>query len=148
MLSNIRRIELRAVRQLRHDLLRPHQEPSEIVFEGDEAHDTLHVGAFDEDTLVGVASVIREAPPWAPHDERAWRLRGMATGPEVRGRGYGGALLERCLEHALEHGGDLAWCTARVPAAGFYRRFGFETVGDVYEAPAIGPHVHMRRALA
>jgi predicted GNAT family N-acyltransferase len=35
-----------------------------------------------------------------------------------------------------------------VPAAGFYRRYGFESVGDVYEVPIIGPHVLMRRGLS
>jgi predicted GNAT family N-acyltransferase len=144
----IRTVDLRTIRQMRHDLLRPHQEPWEIVFDGDDDTDTLHVGAFDGDVLVGVASVMREAPPFAEDDDRAWRLRGMATVPEVRGQGYGGALLERCLTHAVDHGGDLAWCTARVPATGFYRRFGFESLGDTFEIPAVGPHVHMRRGLA
>lgn len=146
MLANVRRIELRVIRQLRHDLLRPHQEPWEIVFEGDDAHDTLHVGAFNEDVLVGIASVMRESPP-GDEDPNAWRLRGMATVPAVRGQGYGGALLERCLRHAIDRGGDLAWCTARVPAAGFYRRYAFESVGEVFDVPSIGPHILMARRL-
>lgn len=144
----VRPIEIRAARQLRHQLLRPHQEAWEIVFDSDGDPDTAHFGAFEDETLVGIASVMRERPPWAQEDERTWRLRGMATEPEVRGRGYGGALLQRCLTHALDHGADLAWCTARVPAVGFYRRFGFETVGDVFDIPPVGPHVLMRRALA
>jgi len=118
------------------------------VFEGDDAFDTLHAGAFNEEALVGIASVMREAPPWDDEASRAWRLRGMATLPEVRGQGYGGALLERCLAHAIEQGGGLAWCTSRIPAVGFYRRFGFETEGDVFEIPPIGPHVLMRRGLS
>lgn len=146
MIADLRTIDLRAIRQLRHELLRPHQQSWEIVFDGDEEPDTLHVGAFRGEELVGIASAMREAPPGEP-DPLAWRLRGMATLPEVRGQGYGGALLDRCLGHALDHGGDLAWCTARVPAAGFYRRHGFESVGDVFEVPPIGPHVLMRRRL-
>lgn len=143
----VRPIDVRAARQLRHRLLRPHQEPWQIVFVGDDAPETAHLGAFEEETLVAIATVMRESPPWDEPDDRAWRLRGMATVPEVRGQGYGGALLERCLAHATDHGGDLAWCTARVPAAGFYRRYGFELVGDVFEIPTIGPHVFMRRGL-
>jgi GNAT superfamily N-acetyltransferase len=143
----VRPIDVRTARALRHQLLRPHQEPWEIVFEGDDEADSVHLGAFEDDALVGIASVMREPPPWPTAEDRGWRLRGMATEPEVRGQGYGGALLERCLTHALDHGGDLAWCTARVPAAGFYRRFGFESVGDVFDVPPIGPHVLMRRRL-
>lgn len=143
----VRRIDLRTARQLRHQLLRPHQEPWEIVFEGDDEADTAHLGAFEGDALVGIASVMREAPPWDPAATRAWRLRGMATLPEIRGQGYGGALLERSLAHAVDQGAELAWCTARVPAVAFYRRFGFECVGEVFDIPAIGPHVLMRRGL-
>lgn len=143
----VRRIDLRTTRQVRHDLLRPHQEPSDIVFDGDDEADTAHLGAFEDDTLVGIASVMREHPPWDPDAARAWRLRGMATVPAVRGQGYGEALLERCLAHATDRGAELVWCTARVPAAGFYRRFGFEGVGDVFDIPPIGPHVLMRRGV-
>jgi GNAT superfamily N-acetyltransferase len=143
----VRWIDLRTARQLRHQLLRPHQDPWEIAFDGDDDADAAHLGAFEDDALVGIASVMREPPPWDPDAARAWRLRGMGTLPEVRGQGYGGALLERCLAHATDQGGDLAWCTARVPAAGFYRRFGFESVGDVFDVPPIGPHVLMRRGL-
>jgi predicted GNAT family N-acyltransferase len=146
VIADIRTIELRVARQLRHELLRPHQQPWEIVFDGDDETETLHVGAFHEERLVGIASVMRESVS-GEDDPRAWRLRGMATLPEVRGQGYGGALLERCLRHALDHGGDVAWCTARVPAAGFYRRYGFETEGDAFDVPPIGPHVRMRRRL-
>jgi predicted GNAT family N-acyltransferase len=146
VIADLRTIDLRTVRQLRHELLRPHQQPWEIVFEGDDEADTLHVGAFREEVLVGIASVMREPPP-GQEDPLAWRLRGMATLPEMRGQGYGGALLERCLRHATDHGGDLAWCTARVPAAGFYRRYGFENVGEVFDVPSIGPHIVMTRRL-
>ncbi len=143
----VRRIDVRTARQLRHQLLRPHQEPWQIVFDGDDDPNTAHLGAFDGESLVGIASVMREAPPWDEDADQTWRLRGMGTLPEVRGQGYGGALLERCLAHAIEQGAGLAWCTSRIPAVGFYRRFGFETEGDVFEIPPIGPHVLMHRRL-
>lgn len=146
MIADIRPIDVRAARQVRHTVLRPHQEPWQIAFEGDDALDTLHVGAFVEGDLVGVATVMREPLP-GEDDADAWRLRGMATLPEVRGQGYGGALLERCLTHIADHGGHAVWCNARVDAAGFYRRYGFVAEGGVFDLPAIGPHVVMRRRL-
>ena len=48
----VRTIEVRAARQLRHLLLRPHQEPWEIVFDGDDEADTAHLGAFEDEELV------------------------------------------------------------------------------------------------
>lgn len=146
MIGAVRPIDAASTRELRHELLRPAQAPEELVYDGDDAWDTLHLGAFEDERLVGIATVMR-APPPGSAEEPAWRIRGMATLPEVRGRGYGGMLLERCLEHAEEHGGDLVWCTARVGAIGFYRRYGFEVEGDPFDVPGAGEHVLARRPL-
>lgn len=138
--------DVTAVRELRHRLLRPHQRPEELVYGGDDLPDALHLGAFEDGVLVGIASIGREAPPGSgePH---AWRLRGMATVPEARGRGIGGELLERCLAHAAERGATLVWCSARLAAEPFYRRHGFEPVRGPYDVPRIGPHLQMHRRL-
>jgi predicted GNAT family N-acyltransferase len=143
----IRAIAADETRPLRQRVLRPHQTLEELVYPGDEASDTVHLGAFAGEVLVAIASLYHEAPR-DRDDARAWRLRGMATAPEVRGGGYGGAVLEACLEHARAHGANFIWCNARVPVAGFYRRYGFRVEGDVFDLPGIGPHVHMSRILA
>ena len=69
----------------------------------------------------------------------------MATEPDVRGAGFGAALVAACIEHAAASGGGEVWCNARMGAVGFYRRAGFDVVGDEFEIPAIGPHVVMVR---
>jgi ribosomal protein S18 acetylase RimI-like enzyme len=146
VIADIRPTEIDSVRALRHLLLRPHQAPEQLAYEGDDAWDSLHVGAYIDRELVGIASIVRQAPP-GEVNERAWRVRGMATTPQVRGLGYGGALLERCLGHAIEHGGTLVWCNARADAVGFYRRFGFEVQGESFDLPPIGTHFLMTRGL-
>jgi GNAT superfamily N-acetyltransferase len=142
----LRPADLGAVREMRHLLLRPHQRPDELVYEGDDAPDALHIGAFENDRLVGIASITREQPPGAG-ELGAWRLRGMATLPEVRGHGIGGELLEACVAHARSHGGSLVWCNGRVPARAFYERHGFEVVRGPFEIPETGPHYELQRAL-
>jgi predicted GNAT family N-acyltransferase len=42
-----------------------------------------------------------------------------------------------------ERGGGLLWCNARVPAVAFYERAGFNTRGEVWNDPQIGPHIAM-----
>jgi predicted GNAT family N-acyltransferase len=69
----------------------------------------------------------------------------MATDPEVRGAGFGAALLAGCLDAVAEAGGSELWCNARMTAVGFYRRAGFEVVSDEFDVPGIGPHVVMTR---
>jgi GNAT superfamily N-acetyltransferase len=141
----LRVADLAAVRELRHLLLRPHQRPEDLVYEGDDAPDALHLGAFEDGRLVGIASIARDPPPGS-RDPSAWRIRGMATLPEVRGRGIGGALLEACLTHARSRGASLVWCNGRVPAVAFYRRHGFASVRGPFELPGTGPHheLHLR----
>ena len=129
------------IRPLRHSILRPGQSWEETAYPGDGDPTTLHVGAFEDARLVGIASLYREARPGAPGG--GWRLRGMATAPEVRGRGAGRALLAACVAHVAANGGGELWCNARTPAAGFYAAAGFAVVSEEFDIPGIGPHVVM-----
>ncbi|HEX7880443.1 MAG TPA: GNAT family N-acetyltransferase [Candidatus Eisenbacteria bacterium] len=144
----IRAISAAETRPLRQAVLRPHQRVEELVYPGDDDPRTHHLGAFDGGRLVGIASIYVEPmvamPDAGPTD---WRLRGMATAPEMRGTGLGGALLEACIEHSRNHGGTRLWCNARVPAAGFYLRYGFVVHGEEFDLPGIGPHYLMSRRI-
>jgi ribosomal protein S18 acetylase RimI-like enzyme len=142
----IRPISAAQTRPLRSELLRPFQKPEELVFDGDDAVDSLHLGAFLDDELVGIASVSRDSPP-GENDPSVWKLRGMAVRPEVRGRGYGRALVESCLLHVQRQGGRMLWCSGRTSAIGFYRSLGFEAVGEEYEVAGTGAHYRMQRII-
>jgi ribosomal protein S18 acetylase RimI-like enzyme len=144
--AQIRPIASSATHPLRQAVLRPHQELASVSFPGDEAADTLHVGAFGDGVLIAVASVCREAPA-GPPDRSAWRLRGMATDPAQRRSGHGRALVHACIEHAQRRGAAQLWCNARLSAADFYRALGFQEEGDPFELPEIGPHLFMRLPL-
>jgi ribosomal protein S18 acetylase RimI-like enzyme len=67
----------------------------------------------------------------------------MATHPDHRARGLGTALLNDCIARTRDAGGELLWCNARTGALEFYRRAGFEPVGEPFELPEIGQHVQM-----
>ena len=83
--ADIRRIAARDTVALRNAILRPGLPPDRSIYPGDDAPDTLHLGAFLDDTLVAVATLCREAvPPEAVPEQSttSWRLRGMAARPE------------------------------------------------------------------
>jgi predicted GNAT family N-acyltransferase len=131
---------------LRHAILRPHLPIESLVYPGDDALDSLHLGAFINGELVGIASVSPEAFETEP---RAWRLRGMATQDRVRGLGAGRALIEACIAHVIAHNGRMLWCHGRTSVWGFYRAMGFEKYGDEFESNAgTGAHYVMVRKLA
>lgn len=144
--SQIAPISAAQARVLRRAVLRAGREPESAVFPGDDAPGTVHLGAFSGDDLVAVLSLYDEGsdamPP--PH---AWRLRGMATRPGLRGRGIGRALLDAGLAEVAARGGRRLWCNARDGAVAFYRQAGFTVLGDAFELPGIGRHYLMCRSV-
>ncbi|MDP9239283.1 MAG: GNAT family N-acetyltransferase [Actinomycetota bacterium] len=146
MSYEVRRVLAPQTYPLRQQVLRPHQTIEQIRLAGEDQPDTASlVIVADDGAVVGTASVMREACPWQPDRADAWRLRGMATAPEVRSRGLGARLLGEAFAHMEQHGGGLLWCGARTPARAFYERHGFAVYGPEWTEPYLGPQVHMWR---
>jgi predicted GNAT family N-acyltransferase len=132
------------IRPLRHAVLRPGQPAAAATYPQDDAPDTLHLAAYDDaGSVVGCATFFPESLEGEP----AWRLRGMATAPAVRGQGYAGEMLLRGIEELRERGVRLLWCNARTNAVGFYQRFGFTRRGAEFDIALLGPHYQLVRLL-
>ncbi len=134
------------VTALRAAVLRPGLSAETAIFAGDDEPDTLHVAILRGGEAVSVASVIRERTDRVQAVPQ-WRIRGMATLPELRGRGMGTVLLGALEQHARAHGGEVLWCFARPAARPLYERAGLAVEGEPFELPPIGPHVLMTKAL-
>jgi predicted GNAT family N-acyltransferase len=130
-----------AVHALRLRVLRPGQPPSSVDHDYDYWPDTFHVAAFDPAGDVVACATFYPEP--TPDGRAAWRLRGMASAPEVRGEGYGAKALRFGLAEIRARGGAVVWCNARSGAHWFYERLGFSTVGDEFDIAPIGPHYVM-----
>ncbi len=78
---------------------------------------------------------------------RSGAIGRMAVLAPYRGQGVGRALLEALLEAAREQGHVEVTLSAQTGAIGFYRRYGFMPLGEVYTQAGI-PHQRMRRRLA
>jgi len=130
---DIKRITAADTYELRHRILRPTQ--------------TLADCAYEKEKLVGVGTIFVEAPDDAA-EGMYWRIRGMAVTEDMRGRGAGAQILQALLDHAAE--GErpcTVWCNGRTSVKGFYERYGFTPVGDVFELPEIGPHLVFQKQL-
>lgn len=139
-LVTVERAEASVTRPLRQRLLRPHQSLDALQVEGEDDDESAWLAAFDGEAVVGTAGIVAEP---APDGGPGWRVRAMAVEEGLRGRGVGAELLAGCLDHAAGRRERTVWCSARVPASGFYRGAGFEVTGEVYDEPGIGPHVTM-----
>ena len=72
----------------------------------------------------------------------------MATAADFRNNGLGREILTFIESDILaSHPVHLLWCNARVPAARFYQRLGWQVVSDEFEIPTAGPHLRMVKRL-
>ena len=129
----VRRAAFKEILPLRHAVLRPGKPESASVWDRDD--DAVHIGAWQDDALVGCATVFADG--WAgadgyPAEPAAWRLRGMAVDPSRQGGGIGRAVLAAAIEAARDAGAPLIWANARMTAMSFYESAGFVAVGEEY----------------
>jgi GNAT superfamily N-acetyltransferase len=142
-------VDAQVVTPLRRAVLRPDQPVETSEYPADDDPSTAHVAVrlTRDAAVVAVGTVLRGPPPWEPERSDGWRVRGMATSPDARRRGFGSLVLDALLRHVAAHGGGLVWCNARVPAQHLYARAGFAPRGEVFVIPGIGPHIQMSRML-
>ena len=131
-------------RPLRWTYLRPGMPQGGTIY--DRASDAVHVGAFAGESLVGSASLLLEDQSRGV-TPGIWRLRGMVTHPDWRGREVGTQVLAFAVAELQRRGASLLWCDGRSSALSFYRRHGFQTVGEEFETPGTGPHYRLIRSL-
>lgn len=147
----IKRVEVEAIRPLRHSVLRPGLPFETTIFEGDDEPTAYHVAAFKDDEIVGVGTMIKR--PWTGKDSEiaadkdAYQVRGMAVSDRSRGTGAGKLVLDTLEAKSSELGVNVIWCNARASAAGFYQKAGWQIAGDMFEIPGVGPHFVMVKAL-
>ena len=86
--------------------------------------DGMHFGLYEGEWLTAVVSLFEKG--------KVFQFRKFATLTAKQGMGYGTALLEYIIAHCRQQGAEKLWCNARVSAEGFYAKFGFLPVGEVF----------------
>ena len=95
----------------------------------------LHALAMENGSAIGTGRLLPDG-----------HIGRMAVLEAWRGRGVGSEILGRLIEAARARGDGQVLLSAQVHAAEFYRRHGFEPMGEIYEEAGI-PHRAMRRLL-
>ena len=104
--------------------------------------DTCHLMAWQDDQLVAYLRLID--PIQQDGDVTIGRV---VTAPSVRSRGMGHQLMTQALEQAEKKWPDQPiYLSAQAHLQGYYSRYGFNPVGEVYLEDEI-PHIGMRRDL-
>src|SRR5947207_2734781 len=109
---------------LRHSVLRPHQPLNECLFPGDDDPTNFHLGTFFDEKLVSIGSFYQESTPKLTCSIQ-YRLRGMATDPKFRGKGFGAQVIYSAYPLLNDRKCQALWFNAREVAFGFYEKLGF-----------------------
>ena len=139
---DVRIIEPELTYTLRHIVLRPNQSIEDSKYATDYEEGAFHVGAFFHGKIISVASFIIDSNSDFPN-EKQYRLRQMATLEEFRNLGAGRAIVNFAENIIKERGFDFMWCKGRTTVQKYYEKLGFESHGDVFDYPPIGPHIIM-----
>jgi GNAT superfamily N-acetyltransferase len=112
---------------LRHAVLWPDKPLDYVKVDND--NDGYHFGAFSNDELVAVISLFVEGETTK---RPVARFRKFATHPDFQRKGIGSQLMSHIINEARRLNAATLWCDARLDAADFYRRFGMESVSEVF----------------
>ncbi len=112
---------------------------------GDHDKDTLHLGLYESDRLVCIASFMVASND--VFNGYQFQLRGMASADTAQGKGFGKMLLKEAETRLKNRGVETLWCNARVVALNFYKKLGYQSVGNIFEVEQVGPHYLMYKKL-
>jgi len=129
---------------VRQPVLRPGKGIETCVFDGDDLPTTVHFGIFDDEALVGIISVFKASSPYFNETEQ-FQIRGMAVLESEQKKGLGEKLVLEAEAYIAQNKGKRIWFNAREIAVGFYKKMGYDIIGDQFNIPDVGPHYVMHK---
>jgi len=127
---------------VRQEVLRKGKPIETCHFIGDDFTTTTHFGLFEDETIIGVVSVYK-ANSTLFSEKTQFQIRGMAVLENFQSKGYGEQLLKAAENFCWEEKANLIWFNAREKAVSFYKKSGYEVVGDSFAIPNVGIHFVM-----
>lgn len=123
-MSHIEQIPSYLTWKIRHKVMYPELDFNKVILSNDD--EGLHLGLFDENTLISVVSLFKTA--------LSMQFRKFAVLSEYQNKGYGKELLQYLLDYSRKEGCNHIWCNARKNASGFYSKFGFLKTNKISSA--------------
>lgn len=126
--------EYKEMVKLRDQVLR---QPLGLSFTDEELEnekDDILIAAFDDDEMVGCCMLVK-------HDNKTLRLRQMAVHEDVQRKGVGASILQFAENLAHDKGFNCIRMHARDTAMDFYKKLGYQVVGDVFMEVNLPHHI-------
>ena len=113
-------------------LLSPIGIPSSFIVPGKEKDDVF-IGAFENDRIIGCCILTKM-------ENQVMQLRQMAVHPEYQGKKIGASIVKFAELVAKENGFKLLMMHARNPVIDFYKKCGYDIVGEEFFEVGMGHH--------
>ena len=125
---------------LRMRVLRPLHPREMCEYDEDSLDTTFHLGILQNGKVICNGTFMLQGHGKLPNAHLAYRLRGMATDPELQKKGLGRLIILAAEEKLKSIHCDLLWFNARVSAEGFYEKLGYRALPEVFNIDTIGAH--------
>lgn len=135
----LKEIDTTATYTVRHPVLRNGLPIESCAFDFDDAPSTMHLGAFENDRLIGVLTLIFKT--------QSVQLRGMAVLEQFQGQGVGKQLIVHAENYVKRQNIQTIWMNARRIAVPFYKACGYKKQGESFELAHGGTHWKMIKNL-
>ena len=142
----IKQVDAKLIRPLRHMVLRTGKPFSTTAYKKDYHENTFHLIYVKLNNII-VCTTFYPEDTTQVESNIAYRLRGMATHPKERRKGFGKEVMLEAFKILHSKGCDLLWCNARIIALDFYKSLGFKTKGEIFNIGDIGAHYYMYRRI-
>jgi GNAT superfamily N-acetyltransferase len=147
----IKEISSLETHQVRLPVLRKGMTREDCIFKGDDLETTIHLGAFQNSQIVGVATFLvksnTDIQSNAPHAAIMYQLRGMGVLENNQGQGIGAELIKYAEHKLKDMNAAVLWFHARTSALEFYNKMGYKVLGEQIHLEPAGPHFKMYKEL-
>lgn len=123
-------------------ILRPLHPAEMCRYPEDNLQSTFHLGVLDGGKIVSNGTFMQQASAHKSLQgfKVPYRLRGMATDEDYRGKGLGREIILAAEIELSKRACDLLWFNARVSAEGFYCKLGYQAIEEIFNIDSIGAH--------
>lgn len=151
MNTAIKEISALETHEIRQPVLREGLSPDTCIFKGDDLATTFHLGVFEKDHLLGVATFLKKSKSAIQEatssHKSMYQLRGMGISKNHQGRGLGSDLIKYAEDRLRSMNIQVLWFHARTSAVAFYQKMGYVTVGEELHLEPAGAHFIMYKEL-
>ena len=142
----IRSISSEETYPVRHPVLRKGRPLESSRFDNDDLESSFHLGLFLDEKLVGVATFLKNEHTLFSEEDQ-YQLRGMAVLEAYQGHSIGKNLMLAGEQRLNDINAERLWFNARIIAVDFYKKLGYQTVGERFEIAGVGDHYIMTKLL-